>query len=60
MAKPKTPTYVKRAYDNYRAKKDTIQLYADLGERDKFRSVGLDNATILEIIREEYRKRVEG
>jgi hypothetical protein len=57
MAKPKTPSYIKKANDNYRAKRDVLQLYAIKGEKERFRAVGLDNATILDLVRTECERR---
>jgi hypothetical protein len=51
MAKPKTSSYQKRANDNYRSKHELIQLQLDLGERESFREVGMDNTTIRDAIR---------
>ena len=54
---PKTPSYTKRAIDNYRKDKDFINLTIKKGEKDLWKSVGLDNKAIIEVIRAEFERR---
>lgn len=55
----KTPEYTKRAVDNYRSNHDFINLTIDLGEKQKWLDVGIDNKAIIEIVRAEYEKRCQ-
>lgn len=57
MSRLKTPGYQRNASANYKTKHDVIQVTLDLGEREKLRSVGIDNNVIRDMIRTEYKKR---
>ena len=57
MAKLKTPEYTRKAINEYNSKHDRITLTLDLGEKDNFKSVGMDADEIRRILREEYEKR---
>lgn len=52
-----TRDYTRKAAKAYRDRHDMLSLTLDNGERERFRSVGLDNKTIIEILRAEYEKR---
>ena len=58
MPQHKTPEYTRRASKNYRERHSYMNIVFDKGEPDLFREVGLDTATIREMIRAEYQKRL--
>lgn len=58
MPQHKTPEYTRRASKNYQDKHSRLNITFEKGEPDLFREVGLDTATIRELIRAEYQKRL--
>ena len=57
--KLKTPEYTRRAAKSYRDKHSYMNLTFDKGEPDLFREVGITPTVIRELVREEYKRRIE-
>jgi hypothetical protein len=55
-----TRSYTRKASEAYRNRHDILSLTLDKGEREKYREAGMDNQTIIDLLRAEYKRRTEG
>jgi hypothetical protein len=53
-----TPEYTRKAIDNYNGKHDKTLITLDHGELAKIREKGITNKVIVELIRNEYQRRI--